>query len=70
LDTGTMIQVISLSQFAVCSPPSLLLMYLLQSCDDKFISGCFCGFRMCECNLSLRARRVAVCLLDASQHHD
>jgi hypothetical protein len=39
VDTGTMIQVISLNQFAVCSPPSLLLMYLLQSCDDKFISG-------------------------------
>jgi hypothetical protein len=63
VDTGTMIQVISLSQFAVCSPPSLLLMYLLQSCDDKFISGWLCGFRMCECNLSLHARRVAFCLL-------
>jgi len=25
---------------------------------------------MCECNLSLHARRVAVCLLGASQHHD
>jgi hypothetical protein len=46
VDTGTMIQVISLSQFAVCSPPSLLLIYLLQSCDDKFISGWLCGFRM------------------------
>jgi hypothetical protein len=46
VDTGDMIQVISLSQFAVCSPPSLLLMYLLQSCDDKFISGWLRGFRM------------------------